>query len=95
MDRVYNLVIQEEITQFVVRSRAIIPNSMALAAPRSFKPTGASGVASSNGRKERRGSICDYCNVKGHDKASCFKLIGYPDWYPRSRPGAAASRSSA
>lgn len=30
---------------------------------------------------------CDHCNMKGHTKDGCFKLIGYPDWFkmPKER----------
>ncbi|XP_058003885.1 uncharacterized protein LOC131180568 [Hevea brasiliensis] len=24
---------------------------------------------------------CDYCNLDGHTREGCFKLIGYPDWF--------------
>ncbi|XP_056693607.1 uncharacterized protein [Spinacia oleracea] len=24
---------------------------------------------------------CDHCDMKGHTKDGCFKLIGYPDWF--------------
>ena len=24
---------------------------------------------------------CDYCNIDGHVKETCFRLHGYPDWY--------------
>lgn len=28
---------------------------------------------------------CYHCNAKGHTKDSCFKIIGYPDWYKGPR----------
>lgn len=24
---------------------------------------------------------CDHCKMKGHTMDSCFKLVGYPEWY--------------
>ncbi|XP_058010089.1 uncharacterized protein LOC110643299 isoform X1 [Hevea brasiliensis] len=24
---------------------------------------------------------CNYCNMDGHTRAGCFKLIGYPEWF--------------
>lgn len=30
-------------------------------------------------KKEDR--FCDHCKAHGHLKESCFKIIGYPDWY--------------
>ncbi|XP_021620302.1 uncharacterized protein LOC110620761 [Manihot esculenta] len=34
---------------------------------------------SNNSKKE--GPYCDHCKSGGHTKDSCFKLIGYPEWY--------------
>lgn len=25
---------------------------------------------------------CSFCDKKGHNKDGCFKIIGYPDWWP-------------
>ncbi|XP_056698081.1 uncharacterized protein [Spinacia oleracea] len=35
-------------------------------------------------KKEKMDRYCDYCKNKGHTKDQCFKLIGYPDWYPKN-----------
>lgn len=34
-----------------------------------------------DGRKYKPDRFCDFCKMKGHLKESCFKLVGYPDWY--------------
>ncbi|KAJ9136360.1 hypothetical protein P3X46_033448 [Hevea brasiliensis] len=34
-------------------------------------------------RKEK--GHCDYCNMDGHKRESCFKLTGYPEWYSKDR----------
>ncbi|GAA0153054.1 hypothetical protein LIER_11379 [Lithospermum erythrorhizon] len=28
---------------------------------------------------------CDHCRKRGHLKAGCFKLRGYPDWWPEAK----------
>ncbi|KAL2230846.1 UNVERIFIED_CONTAM: Retrovirus-related Pol polyprotein from transposon RE1 [Sesamum indicum] len=33
------------------------------------------------GITNKRSLVCDYCNKQGHNKDSCFKLHGFPDWY--------------
>ncbi|XP_011079206.1 uncharacterized protein LOC105162783 [Sesamum indicum] len=33
------------------------------------------------GITDKRSLVCDYCNKQGHNKDSCFKLHGFPDWY--------------
>ncbi|XP_017256401.1 uncharacterized protein LOC108225961 [Daucus carota subsp. sativus] len=31
--------------------------------------------------KNKLDRFCEFCKMKGHLKESCFKLVGYPDWY--------------
>ncbi|KAL0385511.1 UNVERIFIED_CONTAM: Copia protein [Sesamum radiatum] len=33
------------------------------------------------GTVDKRGLKCEHCNRLGHDKSTCFKLHGVPDWY--------------
>ncbi|KAL0405758.1 UNVERIFIED_CONTAM: Retrovirus-related Pol polyprotein from transposon RE2 [Sesamum latifolium] len=33
------------------------------------------------GAVDKRGLKCEHCNRLGHDKTTCFKLHGVPDWY--------------
>ena len=28
---------------------------------------------------------CTHCNQTGHTKSHCFELVGYPEWWDRSR----------
>ncbi|KAI3739255.1 hypothetical protein L2E82_29654 [Cichorium intybus] len=51
-------------------------------------------------QKDNKGSsgtteYCTHCNRDGHNREGCFKLIGYPEWWPgkkgeKSKPKAAA-----
>lgn len=37
---------------------------------------------SNSGKKKKDYSvICEHCKIPGHQKDSCFKILGYPDWY--------------
>lgn len=36
------------------------------------------GRGRSNDRTQK---FCDYCNMQGHTRDTCFHLNGYPDWY--------------
>lgn len=39
--------------------------------------TGAVGASSQP--KKNWNLICDFCQKKGHTKAKCYKIVGYPD----------------
>ncbi|KAJ9135736.1 hypothetical protein P3X46_032887 [Hevea brasiliensis] len=30
---------------------------------------------------------CDFCNMDGHIREGCFKIIGYPDWFKYKNKG--------
>ncbi|KAF2310882.1 hypothetical protein GH714_018143 [Hevea brasiliensis] len=30
---------------------------------------------------------CDFCNMDGHIREGCFKIIGYPDWFKTKNKG--------
>ncbi|GKB38125.1 putative RNA-directed DNA polymerase [Tanacetum coccineum] len=34
---------------------------------------------------EERNKHCTECNKDGHTREGCFKLIGYPEWWPRKK----------
>ncbi|XP_056684916.1 uncharacterized protein [Spinacia oleracea] len=36
--------------------------------------------------------VCSHCGEKGHEKARCFKLHGYPDWWVGGRGGRTGGR---
>ncbi|KAL2498818.1 Reverse transcriptase Ty1/copia-type domain-containing protein [Abeliophyllum distichum] len=33
------------------------------------------------GNEEKANQHCDYCNMNGHTRSTCFKIHGYPYWY--------------
>nr|GFC71921.1 hypothetical protein [Tanacetum cinerariifolium] len=50
-------------------------------------------IASYASNKERTGTkimkdgteYCTECRKEGHRREGCFKIIGYPDWWPRKK----------
>ncbi|KAL7591837.1 hypothetical protein Lser_V15G32331 [Lactuca serriola] len=32
--------------------------------------------------KDKRDEYCTFCNKSGHKRDGCFRLVGYPDWWP-------------
>ncbi|XP_075107039.1 uncharacterized protein LOC142180021 [Nicotiana tabacum] len=45
-------------------------------------------VASGGNYKFKKGQYqCEYCHCKGHTKANCYKLIGYPPDFKTKRKG--------
>ncbi|KAI3500484.1 hypothetical protein L1887_36306 [Cichorium endivia] len=40
------------------------------------------GVGDKGGQRDSRQEHCTFCDRDGHKKEGCFKIIGYPDWWP-------------
>ncbi|KAF7842330.1 uncharacterized protein G2W53_004628 [Senna tora] len=32
-------------------------------------------------KEEKKDEVCTHCQMKGHVKEECFKLVGYPEWF--------------
>ncbi|KAF7838378.1 uncharacterized protein G2W53_006860 [Senna tora] len=32
-------------------------------------------------RAEKNSKFCDHCNLTGHTRDTCFKIVGFPEWY--------------
>lgn len=79
LSRVYSLAIQEERHVSVVKDREIKPDALALAAHR--PPSNSSGRP-----------FCSNCNRPGHDVSKCYKIIGFPEGYGRSRGSSGSGR---
>lgn len=43
-------------------------------------------VSINNYKAQKKGPVvCEYCGYNGHTKESCYKLIGYPPDWPKSK----------
>ncbi|EEF48415.1 conserved hypothetical protein [Ricinus communis] len=36
-------------------------------------------------KKDKENKFCDHCRTKGHERDTCFKIHGVPDWYKELR----------
>ncbi|KAF7842421.1 uncharacterized protein G2W53_004719 [Senna tora] len=32
-------------------------------------------------KEDKKDKVCSHCQMKGHTKEECFKIVGYPEWY--------------
>lgn len=75
LDRAYQALLQEEKSRDIARGKAIQEESHAFALR----------TDRVGGRTERidKGKLhCSHCKQRGHEANTCFKLYGYPDWWP-------------
>ncbi|KAH9648171.1 hypothetical protein KPL70_025486 [Citrus sinensis] len=81
--RAYALVVQEERHQTITRTRDVRVEavSFAVQAPKAQQGAAASFLKNENGEK----SVCKHCGKTGHEISSCFKIIGYPEWWTANR----------
>ncbi|KAL9447402.1 hypothetical protein AB3S75_014964 [Citrus x aurantiifolia] len=81
--RAYALVVQEERHQTITRTRDVRVEavSFAVQAPKAQQGAAVSFSNNANGEK----SVCKHCGKTGHEISSCFKIIGYPEWWTANR----------
>ncbi|CAH9086436.1 unnamed protein product [Cuscuta epithymum] len=80
-NRAYQAFLQEENSRGAARGKlvAVETNAFTLQADRQNKAR--------QEKAERTNRVCTHCKKKGHDVNSCFKLLGYPEWWEhRNRP---------
>nr|DAD43575.1 TPA_asm: hypothetical protein HUJ06_001805 [Nelumbo nucifera] len=89
VDKAYSMITrvqkQKEVQVFYVE-----PNENAAMLARTQMPRKDGGNKGNTKRnevtkEEKKQQYCTHCNTNGHVKESCFKLIGYPDWYKQLR----------
>ena len=81
---VFSLVIQEEAQREIVVNHipSLNSNNMVFAVNSTTKNT--TNGKSRNPKKER--PQCAHCNLLGHTKDKCYKLVGYPPNYFKNKP---------
>ncbi|GJY98317.1 putative RNA-directed DNA polymerase [Tanacetum coccineum] len=89
----YHLVAEDERQRTISGEKKAPPESAAFKA---FKPVRRENNASQNkivSKYQNRGDTkekCTECGRSGHTRDGCFKIIGYPDWWPgKVKPRAA------
>ncbi|KAI3494583.1 hypothetical protein L1887_40715 [Cichorium endivia] len=88
---VYHLVAEDE------RQRSISNEKRAPSEPaafkafqgrnRSFNPSKEKSFQKSikENKEKKENDQCTFCGKSGHKREGCFKLVGYPDWWPRKK----------
>jgi hypothetical protein len=76
LNRVYALAVQEERHKHMTKGRDARTEAVAFAVH---------GGSSYSGTKASDKSNCSNCGKPNHDVSSCFKIIGYPEWWNNGR----------
>ena len=77
LHKVYSQVTEQEQVQVMTRAA---PNR---SDPVSFAmKTDSPGPRNSGGDQKDNGVVCSHCQKPGHSMDTCFRLHGYPDWWP-------------
>ncbi|CAH9111150.1 unnamed protein product [Cuscuta epithymum] len=75
LNRAYQAFIQEENSRAAARGKAVEIDGQAFALHLDRQSKG------KHEKPDRTKLLCTHCKKKGHDVGSCFKLLGYPDWW--------------
>ncbi|KAL0314937.1 UNVERIFIED_CONTAM: hypothetical protein Sangu_2338100 [Sesamum angustifolium] len=83
VNKAYSMVLHVERQRQVNSEFAEIGEQSAMQV-RTFEPKYKSGSKTFDRRKhivDKRGMVCEHCHKIGHDRGTCFKLNGTPEWY--------------
>ncbi|PKI60125.1 hypothetical protein CRG98_019469 [Punica granatum] len=86
LNKVYNMVANEERQKIIARSRESAPESAVFLASE-----GTEHMRRGNSRAQlitEGKTSCTYCGKLGHVRNTCWALIGYPSWHSKSKSGA-------
>ena len=88
LDEAYSALLQDKDSKHTSRVLNDTAETMACAARTSTN----SGAARSYPSREERSNLhCSSCGKKGHTSESCFRKIGYPEWWPDKPKGRVSS----
>lgn len=99
VNKAYHMVMQVEKQKEIFGSQEVGVECSALAASKqNFIHSKQIGVQLSQGnnyyKRETKEEImkkkCEHCQIRGHTKDQCFKILGYTEWYktnPETKPG--------
>ena len=82
LNKVYSLMIQEEIQRFAIHSSNPKVESTALVAKsQNFHANFGVNYVVNNGIKGKEKPVCTHCGKSGHTIDKCYKLHGFPPGY--------------
>ncbi|PKI35624.1 hypothetical protein CRG98_044078 [Punica granatum] len=84
LNKVYNLVANEERQRIVTRGRDSVHEAAVFLAKNEADEHSA-GKALMETMNSAGRAVCSNCGKLGHLKNTCWALIGYPSWHPRSK----------
>ncbi|KAL0453131.1 UNVERIFIED_CONTAM: Retrovirus-related Pol polyprotein from transposon RE1 [Sesamum latifolium] len=80
VNKAYSMVLRVERERQVNLEYADVGDSSAMLT-RSQEFKGQKGPVRRRLPTDKRSMVCEYCHRSGHNKETCFKLHGVPDWY--------------
>lgn len=83
LNQAYNLIMQDESqkVQSSLISNCVLPVQKLNILETTTTATALASLQNNKFKPEAGGLYCDYCHLKNHTKANCYKLIGYPPNY--------------
>nr|GFC34751.1 Gag-pre-integrase domain, Gag-polypeptide of LTR copia-type [Tanacetum cinerariifolium] len=45
-------------------------------------------------KENKQNDECTFCKTTGHKREGCFKLVGYPDWWPGKKDDKAKPKAA-
>ncbi|XP_024009363.1 uncharacterized protein LOC112084459 [Eutrema salsugineum] len=96
LDTVYQTILQNETIRMNVDPTMPVMGFASQAAPASrSSQVWTRDIASGGGSQNRDPSrLCSVCGKMGHDSTSCFKVIGYPEWWQDKSRGRGGGKGS-
>lgn len=99
LDSVYQTILQNETIRANITTETPVMSFATQASPSSasrpsvppvwtkdLSPQGSTSTEPPHGNRDFN-RMCTSCGKKGHEASSCFKIIGYPEWWPdKPRP---------
>ena len=93
--------IQRNVTRNLVAFREVAANVNVMKSNFEVTDSSANVLAVRGGQRGRldprrvKGNrYCDHCHRAGHISYQCFKIIGYPNWYPGSKDNTRSKRNT-
>ncbi|KAL2235368.1 UNVERIFIED_CONTAM: Retrovirus-related Pol polyprotein from transposon RE1 [Sesamum indicum] len=85
VNKAYSTVLRVERRRLVNSEYSEVGEASAMKAYEYKHKTGPKNFTRSKGPTDKRHLFCEHCSRNGHNKESCFKLHGFPDWYKELR----------
>lgn len=82
---VYHLVAEDERQRSISGESRSAPEAAAFKTSQGKNPTFNQKNNWKIQKEKKENDYCTHCNRSGHKRDGCFKLVGYPDWWPNKK----------